>query len=713
MASRDEHADELVEVLYNLLWQKRDDRAQADHAQYWFGFLLPDTILFKQQLPSCWYFSTTQANADPIHNNRIRRKKSQRLTREDIMNGLLHRRTSSSGIVASCYSMAEGPPDAPKLLMKHLDRPALSAFFAEANRRTDCVLQAFVDPKSGADGAVHNSMIQSVWFQPGICLVEKRENRHDMSSRRWCAAAKTQTFEGFDQSEEVMTSTLLQAAIKQACEAIVRHIGQVAGKQVQRMALAWKVDARDRLQLLYCSQLRMHDAPIRSHAGPFRNVVPKTLRNEARGPSERERGSKSGQAGVRAIQVSQKQQFDGNRPLSPLRFEVYPLESSRDKVRAEQEALRSQHEEEKAALPTADHNHTDSFALRPISPKQADAPPSISRLAMLPPSRPVLPTDAGGAQGAQGATHKHLSFAGGLVLSRWATLRHASTALQCDFLEDDGSPSADCKDDAKKEAMSKTVQRLMDLITGAAAVDADTSPRSLLVPTSSAESQGPSRQATALSVRSSQPHRDRTGERRDSSTSASSRSRPASPHSSVASTVSSIPHRQRSSKCVIRVSRASTGTSGSTSGPASPSSSNGSELGLHDLPMDPLRWEDITTDRAQAAAVDAAAVLQRAQLCRRDAQRAEGERAALQRYATMMREVQGGRPPNPSIALERAMHRSSGPPPPRRKRSRLPGERPPYSQPTMNFIRKHRGVTGRREAIAISPQRRLAHHDRN
>ena len=60
-----------------------------------------------------------------------------------------------------------------------------------------------MDPKPGTDGYVCNSMIQSSWHHPGVCMTEKRANRHSLFNQRISFEDRTQTFEGFEHSREV------------------------------------------------------------------------------------------------------------------------------------------------------------------------------------------------------------------------------------------------------------------------------------------------------------------------------------------------------------------------------------------------------------------------------------------------------------------------------------------------------------------------------
>ena len=67
---------------------------------------------------------------------------------------------------------------------------------------------------------------------------------------------------------------MTHTTIKEACESVIRHIYCVSGRRVQCITLHWKVDRKDRLQLLYCSQLRLQKRlepgrlPVKAHAIP-------------------------------------------------------------------------------------------------------------------------------------------------------------------------------------------------------------------------------------------------------------------------------------------------------------------------------------------------------------------------------------------------------------------------------------------------------------
>ena len=138
-----ENSEGLVDSVYDMLWKKRLDQdvaIEAINLPYWFTSQLPDTIIFKRNRPCWWYFSTCMPNADPIHNNRTKRKKSHHLNETGMLTGLLQSCKSRSGIVAALYS-TDVTSGGPRVRTEYFDEQRLRQFLADSKDREDCALQ--------------------------------------------------------------------------------------------------------------------------------------------------------------------------------------------------------------------------------------------------------------------------------------------------------------------------------------------------------------------------------------------------------------------------------------------------------------------------------------------------------------------------------------------------------------------------------------------
>lgn len=164
------------------------------------------------------------------------------------------------------------------------------------------VLQRFVPPKGTNNSActprrrharsplapnrccARAATIRAVW-SPKVCLMERRVNLRRLYGRRYSLYERAVTYEGteldsstgglrlrshpdpllyadlcpFSAAAAPVKGTILPAEVQRLCETVVQHVAEVSFQkyQISRMVLYFRVDANDRVWLLYCSSMRL------------------------------------------------------------------------------------------------------------------------------------------------------------------------------------------------------------------------------------------------------------------------------------------------------------------------------------------------------------------------------------------------------------------------------------------------------------------------
>lgn len=251
--------DGVCDKFFELLW-KRD--LFSDSA---LALQIPDTVIFKFGAPSVWFFTSVDGT--------IKRKTKAKVNSETIFEDFT-KKGSSSGIVG-CYVYNASPEtdtpadpsekDAhvgPRTTMEYLTRDDLwHVMFNRQRSRPDGILQKFVEPKED-----RNNMIRVMW-SPKVCLLERRVNNKRLSDTKFDVYERAVTFEGSDFLSTVtpVRGRGIVMQVHDVADDIVQHIAAVTGDRakINRMALNFKVDDRDRLWLMFPSSIRLkHDSKM-------------------------------------------------------------------------------------------------------------------------------------------------------------------------------------------------------------------------------------------------------------------------------------------------------------------------------------------------------------------------------------------------------------------------------------------------------------------
>lgn len=253
--------DGVASQLFELLWKK-------DLCNELSGALrIPDTVLYKCNIPSVWYFTSVDGT--------IKRKTKAKVNREHIYEEFTKKKCPS-GIVASyivdlpvSQSLEVEGQDSDsqedvRTTIEYLDHDGLRDFLFNRQREVrDGILQRFIAPKGDS-----SNMLRAMW-SPKVTLLERRVNRLKLSDTRYDMYERAVTFEGPDFHSDIqpVRGSQLISTVHEIADSMVEHVGVVTNDRIHisRLALNFKIDDRDRLWLLFASSVRLRDELERSN----------------------------------------------------------------------------------------------------------------------------------------------------------------------------------------------------------------------------------------------------------------------------------------------------------------------------------------------------------------------------------------------------------------------------------------------------------------
>eukprot|EP00736_Rhodelphis_marinus_P003818 Rmarinus@m.11220 len=342
--------DGCIDKLYHLLWVKQKSREPL-------SIVLPDTVIFKFGQPSGWFF--TGANGE------IMRKKRCNVNRDNILRTFGDRRKYQG--VGDCpviaFHMYEAVEESGVRIMKieYFDESDLKVFLDSHEKRTG-ILQKFIQ----TDFA-HNCVVRATWT-PKVCILEKRMNVHRLSDRKLNIYDRVVTYDG----PEHMTRTLPVAGTKLSdritvcCRDIVDHVLAVTYHRcrITRMVVYFKVDHLKRINILWCSSMRVAQPKHRQH-----RFFPLDLESTLTVPGMGERFSEGGPHATRY-----------------LGGEIYPPPECRMEPRAKEKALQRHLQEFGPSRPPS--AHSSSAGVR--TPRRSVAGGLVSPMLQHPKTSPML-----------------------------------------------------------------------------------------------------------------------------------------------------------------------------------------------------------------------------------------------------------------------------------------------------------------------------------
>ena len=96
-----------------------------------------------------------------------------------------------------------------------------------------------------------------------MCLLERRINNRQLHDKRYGLYERAITYEGpeFHSTAAPLRGNVLPSQVQRICENVVQHVGEVSFQKhrIKLMVINFKVDAKDRVWLLWASSIRLSD----------------------------------------------------------------------------------------------------------------------------------------------------------------------------------------------------------------------------------------------------------------------------------------------------------------------------------------------------------------------------------------------------------------------------------------------------------------------
>ncbi len=241
MSTQGLHGDGVNDSLFHHLWQK-------DELNFGPAINIPDTIIYKFGQPVQWYFTGIDG--------KVKRKHKQNLVNVRIEEAMT-KKIIGSDLVAFYIAQEVDESDNQRTSIEYFDREALHDFLYNRWKENSGILQRFVEPKG-----TQNVMVRAIW-SPKVCLLERRINNRQLHDKRFGLYERAITYEGpeFHSSAAPLRGNVLPSQIQRICENMVTHVGEVSFQKhrIRRMVVNFKVDAKDRVWLLWASSVRLED----------------------------------------------------------------------------------------------------------------------------------------------------------------------------------------------------------------------------------------------------------------------------------------------------------------------------------------------------------------------------------------------------------------------------------------------------------------------
>ena len=211
---------------------------------------IPETILYRWGQPQFWYSTARDGT--------IIRRLKEKITLPNIET-IFGYNLSRSGVIATGIDSTEDINfrSQEKIEFDYIEQSNFNKFLFQREKGSNLVLQKFIEPNNNK-----NALIKVSWT-PQFCVLYRKTNINEINNIKIPLVNRLTTFEGPEHLSlaDNIPSPLLGSELEQSCETIVRHIKHVTnGNQlVSKMVLYFKLDEKNRLWLLFCTELRFKD----------------------------------------------------------------------------------------------------------------------------------------------------------------------------------------------------------------------------------------------------------------------------------------------------------------------------------------------------------------------------------------------------------------------------------------------------------------------
>lgn len=247
-----------TEWLFYHLWKKNPDTNQCCP-----GLNIAETVMFRWAQPYFWYSTAKDGT--------LLRKTKEKVVLSQVEEVFLHN-MSKCNVVATCLNSQEDSnlKAQEKIEFEYVELSGFRNFLFQKEKPMNLIMQKFIEPKANK-----NALIKVSWTQQ-FCIFFRKTNINDLTNPKIPLVNRLTTFEGAEhlsQSDSISTP-LLVSDLEHTCLNIVKHIQIVTGGNihVSKMVLYFKIDERNRLWLLFCTNLKFKD---KSHLNTSKVVVKK------------------------------------------------------------------------------------------------------------------------------------------------------------------------------------------------------------------------------------------------------------------------------------------------------------------------------------------------------------------------------------------------------------------------------------------------------
>jgi len=208
---------------------------------------IPETILYRWGQPHFWYSTARDGT--------IIRRLKEKIALPNIET-IFGYNLSRSGVIATGIDSTEDVNyrSQEKIEFDYIEQSNFNKFLFQREKASNLVLQKFIEPNNNK-----NALIKVSWT-PQFCVLYRKTNINEINNIKIPLINRLTTFEGPEHLSlaDNIPSPLLGSELEQSCETIVRHIKHVTnGNQlVSKMVLYFKLDEKNRLWLLFCTELR-------------------------------------------------------------------------------------------------------------------------------------------------------------------------------------------------------------------------------------------------------------------------------------------------------------------------------------------------------------------------------------------------------------------------------------------------------------------------
>eukprot|EP00644_Phytophthora_capsici_P000242 jgi/Phyca11/99922/e_gw1.4.880.1 len=222
--------------VYEYLWSKASTDTEGSSKQS-FSFVLTDTVVFKQQKPAKWFFTSKQERGKILCKTK-RFLSTPRVLQEFLASRWSPNTDNDKQIVATyTYLDRSSAFGETHMVVEHLDKEALEHLLEEREKPALSVLQRFIPTHSG-----YNHSIRSDYTADG-CTVQKCISPFLLSDTKISMVQRTATFEVDDPllRHRDVTDKNVRRTIERINAEMSDHLESIVGKEMVRFVNYFKV----------------------------------------------------------------------------------------------------------------------------------------------------------------------------------------------------------------------------------------------------------------------------------------------------------------------------------------------------------------------------------------------------------------------------------------------------------------------------------------